>query len=348
MASWFARRGWPVFPLQPGHKTPRPGCARCRRSSGQYVDHAASTCPCIARGRWCHGFYAATCNPERVDQWWSERPVPGVGVATGSAGLVVIDVDCHSTQPGPAERVLPGLVVSEQDAQSVRTGLDTWQLLARLAGGPSTGDVPTLTVATPSGGRHLWFTAPRGTCWASSAGGDHTGRSLGWQLDVRAQGGYIVAPGTRTQSGLYRAVGEVRSAALLPPWLAGALERTGHLLRAAPRPRPASVPNLARQIAAPQADSAWASAVAATALAQVTDCAQVPDGSGWSTKLNRAAFTMGGLVAAGLVASDADAHRALVDAAVLARPQREREAHRIIRQGLVAGQRRPLNPTKDR
>lgn len=349
VAAWCSRRGWPVFPLQAGHKTPRPGCGRCRKSSGRYEQHAAADCPCIAQGRWCHGFYAATLDDDRIARWWSERPVPGVGVATGSAGLVVVDVDCHTDGPVEAGRVLPGFDVSEQDAREVRTGLDTWQLLARVAGGPDAAEaVQTLTVETPSGGRHLWFTAPRGTRWASSAGGDHAGRALGWQLDVRAEGGYIVAPGTVTQAGMYRAVGEARLPARLPGWLAGALERTGHLLQSAPRPRRAAVPNLARQIAAPQAESAWARAVAATALAQVAECERLPEGSGWSTKLNKAAFTMGGLVAAGLVVSDADAHRALVDAAMQARPQREKEAHRIIQSGLIAGQRQPLNPTKDR
>ncbi|KNE81414.1 hypothetical protein ADZ36_16720 [Streptomyces fradiae] len=349
MAAWCARRGWPVFPLRAGHKTPRPGCSRCRQASDHYVPHAPAGCPCITQGRWCHGFYAATLDTERVARWWRERPVPGVGVATGPASLVVVDVDCHADGPVAASRVLPGFDVSEQEAQEVRTGLDTWKLLARLAGGPDAADaVQTLTVATPSGGRHLWFTAPRGTRWASSAGGDHGGRALGWQLDVRAEGGYIVAPGTLTQTGAYRAVGKVRLPALLPGWLAGALQRTGHLLQSVPRPRATAVPNLARQVAAPQAESAWASAVVATALAQVTECERLPEGSGWSTKLNKAAFTIGGLVAAGLVASDADARRALADAAMQARPQREQEAHRIIRSGLIAGQRRPLNPTKDR
>lgn len=350
VAAWCARQQWPVFPLQAGHKTPRPGCSRCRKTSDRYEAHAPAGCPCIGQGRWCHGFYAATVDAGRIARWWSERPTPGVGVATGPAGLVVVDVDCHVDGPIEAGRVLPAFDVTEQDALAVRTGWDTWNLLARLAGGPdAAGAVRTLTVATPSGGRHLWFTAPRGTRWASSAGGDHNGRTLGWQLDVRAEGGYIVAPGTRTAAGVYRAVGEVRTPARLPGWLAGALERTGHLLTTATaRPRAAAVPNLARQIAAPRARTAWASAVAATALAQVAECERLPEGSGWSSKLNRAAYTLGGLVAAGLVSSDAEAHAALVDVAVQARPQREREAHRIIQSGLVAGQRRPLNPTKDR
>ncbi|MER5888060.1 bifunctional DNA primase/polymerase [Streptomyces sp. NPDC001941] len=350
VAQWCARQQWPVFPLQAGHKTPRPGCERCRHSSAGYVAHAAAGCPCLEQGRWCHGFYAATTDAARISRWWSERPVPGVGVSTGAAGLVVVDVDCHVEGPVEVGRLLPAFDVSEADARAVRTGWDTWLLLARLAGGPeAAAAVRTLTVRTPSGGRHLWFTAPRGTRWASSAGGDHGGRALGWQLDVRAEGGYIVAPGTRTAAGVYQVVGDVRAPARLPGWLAGALERTGHLLTAAPaRARPAAVPNLARQASGPASRSAWARAVAATALAEVAACERLPEGSGWSSKLNRAAYTMGGLVAAGLVSSDAEARRALVDAALAARPQREREAHRIIQSGLVAGQRRPLNPTKDR
>lgn len=270
-------------------------------------------------------------------------------MSTGAAGLVVIDIDCHTRGPVDAARVLPGIDVPDHAARRVRTGLDNWELLARLTGGSdAVTAAKTLTVATPSGGRHLWFTAPRGTRWASSAGGDHGGRALGWQLDVRAEGGYIVAPGTVTQAGVYKAMGDVRSPARLPGWLAGALERTGHLVRPVQRPRVAAVPNLARQVAAPQTQSTWASAVTTTALMQVAECGRLSEGSGWSTKLNKAAFTLGGLIASGLIASDAEVRRALVDAALQARPQRGREANRIIEAGLTAGLRRPLNPTKDR
>ncbi|MEU6071921.1 bifunctional DNA primase/polymerase [Streptomyces sp. NPDC047082] len=355
VAAWCARQGWPVLPLQPGDKFPRPGCVRCRRGADQYVPHAASECACITQGRWCHSFYAATLDPQRIARWWSERPVPGVGVATGAARLLVIDVDCHTTT-GPADPalVLPAFDAAPEDAANVRSGLDTWDLLARVSGAPVPAtEVETLTVATPSGGRHLWFRVPRGTRWASSAGGNHAGRSLGWQLDVRAEDAYIVAPGTRTAAGLYEAVGPCRRPTMLPGWLAGALERTGHLLRppgskGSPRQRTAPVPNLARQIAFPGAASAWARSVTATALSSVADCVQVAEGSGWSSRLNRAAFTLGGLVASGLVSSDGEAQRALLEAAVHARPQREHEAQRIIQSGLIAGQRRPLNPTKDR
>ncbi|MET9777635.1 hypothetical protein ABZ023_25820 [Streptomyces sp. NPDC006367] len=52
-------------------------------------------------------------------------------------------------------------------------------------------------------------------------------------------------------------------------------------------------------------------------------------------------------MAAGFIASQADAEAALLEAALHARPERERQALSIIQSGLVAGQRQPLTP-KDR
>ncbi|EST18207.1 hypothetical protein M877_39300 (plasmid) [Streptomyces niveus NCIMB 11891] len=87
--------------------------------------------------------------------------------------------------------------------------------------------------------------------------------------------------------------------------------------------------------------SRLAQATLTTVLAPVLDCAVVPEGAGFNDKLNRAAYTLGGLVAAGhLVAAEAEA--ALVAAAVHVRPRQEREARRIVQCGMDAGSRRPL------
>ncbi|MFJ3176653.1 hypothetical protein ACIPJK_38830 [Streptomyces roseus] len=80
---------------------------------------------------------------------------------------------------------------------------------------------------------------------------------------------------------------------------------------------------------------------------EVASCVAISEGSGWHSKVNRAAFTLGGLVAAGFIASDFEARAVLLEAALYARPQRERQALSIIQSGLVAGQRQPLTP-KDR
>lgn len=58
----------------------------------------------------------------------------------------------------------------------------------------------TYTVATPSGGRHLYFLAPAGTRIANSAG------AIAPNVDVRGHGGQVVAPGTTIRN--YRGAGE--------------------------------------------------------------------------------------------------------------------------------------------
>lgn len=61
----YAARGWHVFPLRPGEKTP-------------------------AVKDW-QG-WATTC-PDRITAWWTTRPGCGVGIACGPSHLVVVDLD---------------------------------------------------------------------------------------------------------------------------------------------------------------------------------------------------------------------------------------------------------------
>lgn len=328
-----------------------PGCTRCRSGHPDYVPHAAGACGCLAQGLWCHGFHAATTDFGLIERWWGSNRRMGVGIATGPAELLVVDLDCHAqTPPAVVSEVLPAFSVPEERLRAVRDGLDNFRVLGQLLGGEDCTDgQSTLTIKTPSGGMHVYFRTPRQTRWRCSTGGNVKGVALGWQLDVRAQGGYIVAPGTRVSSGFYAPVGPCRRPTLLPGWLAGALERTGHLLSAQPtRQQRPEVPNRARMVtSSPATTSAWARKVTATCLSEVAGCVSISEGSGWHSKVNRAAFTLGGLVAAGLITSDSEAKAVLLEAALYARPQRERQALSIIQSGLVAGQRQPLTP-KDR
>ncbi|MFD7616060.1 bifunctional DNA primase/polymerase [Streptomyces sp. NPDC059802] len=357
VARWCAAQQWPVFPLAPGRKIPMPGCRRCRHNSPAYEPHPARGCPCLANGGWCHGFYAGTLDPALIARWWSD-PRRGVAVATGPARLVVIDVDRHTTTPpeDPETALLPGLTLAPAQAASVRDGVDVLRLLARhhRQDDPVAGEL-TLTVRTPSEGIHLWFRAPARTRWYSSGGGDHRGRRLGWQLDVRADGGLIVAPGTTTACGTYRPIGPVRRPALLPVWLATALTATGHLAdEPPPTAQEVKVPNRARAAAAGVPDQhpardrqGWAQQSAATVLEAVAECGRVSEGAGWSAAVNRAAYTLGGLVAGGHIPQPA-AHAALLEAALGARPHKESAALSIIRSGLAAGTRRALHPKDER
>ncbi|MEX1659176.1 bifunctional DNA primase/polymerase [Streptomyces pseudovenezuelae] len=337
-ARWCAGRGWPVHPLAPGRKTPAGNCPACR-SHG----HTHRGCGCFAKGLWCHGFRAATLDFARIEQWWSANPRFGVGVACGPAGLVVIDIDAHVQRQPDRDRVLPGIPISDTvDLTGLADGFHSIGVLAALRGATSPAqDETTLRVRTPSGGLHVWYRARRGQHWHSSVGSG-AGRALAWQVDVRARGGYIVAPGTVTEAGVYAPMGVVREPAPLPDWLGRELERTGHLPPAhVPAPRP--VPPRARQaVLAAQGSYRAPQRALAALLAEVTACAAAPEGAGFTEKLNRAAYTAGGLVGAGLLEEEA-ALDALTRAAAHARPGQERRYSAVIHGGLNAGRTRPLS-----
>jgi hypothetical protein len=280
----------------------------------------------------------------RIEQWWGQRPEFGVGIACGPAGLVVIDVDAHARPLPGRDRLLPGIGIAETvDLTGLANGFHTLDVLAALRGATSPADdETTLRVRTPSGGLHVWYRGLCGLRWQCSSGSGG-GRALAWQVDVRAHGGYIVAPGTVTEAGAYEVVGEVREPAPLPAWLARELERTGHLPSIhVPAARP--VPPRARQaVLVAGGGSRAVGRVLSGLLAEVAACAAVAEGAAFTEKLNRAAYTAGGLVAAGLLAEEA-AKRALWEAAAHARPGQERRYGAVIRSGLSAGRTRPLSP----
>ncbi|WP_432164182.1 bifunctional DNA primase/polymerase [Streptomyces tendae] len=338
IASWCARRGWPVHPLAPGRKTPAANCGRCRADS-----HSPDACTCYAVGRWCHGFHAATLDQDRIHHWWGSRPDFGVGVSCGPAGLVVIDIDAHPVDPPARDRILPGIpIAGHVDLTGLANGFHTIGVLAALRGHPSPADdSTTLRVRTPSGGLHVWYRVGDGRSWMSSVGSNPS-RALAWQIDVRAVGSYIIAPGTTTKHGTYRPLGDTRVPAPLPLWLAQELQRTGHL--PAPHiPAPRPVPPRAQQaIYAAGGGRSRMQKTLALVLAPVAACGQVSEGAGFSDTLNRAAFTLGGLVAAGRLSRE-QAEEALHETAVASRPGQERRIEQIIRSGFEAGLSKPLH-----
>ena len=119
-----------------------------------------------------HGFKDATTDLGQVAAFWQAHPNALVGIPTGGAsGLFVVDLDTdRDTGEAIGEASLGALGLSDL-----------------------IGSVPT--VATPSGGRHLYFRA----CGL----GNTTGK-LGRKIDTRGDGGYIIAPGSVTPLGAYR------------------------------------------------------------------------------------------------------------------------------------------------
>lgn len=96
----------------------------------------------------------------------------------------------------------------------------------------------THTVRTGRDGRHLYFAAPGGEELRNTAG--DSARGLGWKVDTRAAGGYVVGAGSTVNARPYTTV-RAAPAAPLPAWLTD-------LLRPAPLPpqRPVTVPLTAR------------------------------------------------------------------------------------------------------
>jgi hypothetical protein len=252
---------------------------------------------------------------------------------------VVLDVDAHGTGVPGRDRLLPGIPIHDSvDLTGLASGYDTLALLAALRDQPDpSDDSGTLRIPTPSGGLHIWYaTAPHHPAFSSSTGsGSRT--ALAWQVDIRATKGYIVAPFTSTEAGDYIPFDPMARPAVLPDWLAAELTRTGHAPRTAADPVPLP--------AFPCSRSHRGTAAARTLDTVVDDvlaCAAVPSGAAFTERLNRAAFTAGGLIGAGHL-GEPEVRAALQQAADLARPHQLGRNTQIISSCLAAGATRPLH-----
>lgn len=121
--------------------------------------------PCIQGG-----FTQATTDAEQIRAFWSARPMCNIGIATGgmSNGLVVVDVDLDNDK-----------------GEDGYVALKSWEA--------EHGELPEGACATtPRGGMHLYFTSdePYG-CSANHEAG----------IDVRADGGFVVAPPSVREDG---------------------------------------------------------------------------------------------------------------------------------------------------
>jgi hypothetical protein len=135
-----------------------------------------------------HGFHNATTDSTILQQWWATEPGANIGIRTGAiSGLLVLDIDPRNG----GDRSLTEL-------QRQR------------------GTLPeTVEALTGGGGRHLFFAHP---------GGALTSKPFLPGVDIKADGGYVVAPPSLHPSGqLYEwkqgAGPEAKSPAPLPPWL---------------------------------------------------------------------------------------------------------------------------------
>ncbi len=139
-----------------------------------------------------HGLKDASTDERIIRRWWKRWPDANVGVATGaSSGIVVIDID-------PRHAGEDSLANLEHDH----------------------GPLPeTVEAITGGGGRHVFFAHPGNKVTISNSSG-----RLGAGVDVRGDGGYIVAPPSihitgrgYEWKGLHHA--EDTELAALPDWL---------------------------------------------------------------------------------------------------------------------------------
>lgn len=177
-----AAGGWPVF-LLGRSKRPLANCPECPKQNKPGA-HAPEECRCGVVT--CHGFYAATTDPARLETIIEAHPDGLLAVRTGAgpagAGVLVVDID-----PGHGGRLDP-----------------------KLMG-------PTLAGATGNHGWHLYYRHPGRPVLSRPLPG-----VVG--VDVKADGGYVVLPPsvhpvTRRQ---YRWV-NARAVEEMPPRLADAV-----------------------------------------------------------------------------------------------------------------------------
>jgi hypothetical protein len=178
----YAARGWKVFPL---HEI-LPDCrCSCRATKG------AKRCEDTKPGdfgkhpRTKNGLSDASTSEAKIRSWWKTWLTANIGILTGTdSGIWMLGPD------GP------------------RGIADLEALVAKH--GPLS---PTAVAKSGSGGRHYYFQWP-------ADGPPLTNRAnhRGTKIDVRGQGGYIVAPPSRNGNGPYEWVEEVEPAPA-PDWL---------------------------------------------------------------------------------------------------------------------------------
>jgi hypothetical protein len=161
------------------------GCENGRCDCGKADCRKPGKHPCTK-----FGFKEATTDSTTIERWWKERPTANIGIATGArSGVWVLDVDLH-------------------DADGEETLRQLQEIHGRVPG--------TLAANTGGGGRHLFFRYD-----PSAPVGCNTGKDKNRPgIDVRGDGGYVIAPPSVHASGKqYEWVHRQLAAEPAPVWL---------------------------------------------------------------------------------------------------------------------------------
>jgi len=241
-----------------------------------------------------HGLRDASTDPAVIRAWWQRWPTANLGIRTGAvSGLVILDVD------GAA-----GL--ASLDRLEAEHG--------PLAAGPA--------VSTPNG-QHRYFLHPGGVI-------RNTAGQVGKGLDIRGDGGYVVAPPSVLDDGRGYSWATPPTTPLspVPEWV---------IRRPPARERPTGT---TLEFERPSSN------YAAAALGGETEKVRTAPVGSRNATLNVAALKLGSLVAAGVL-DEAAARGALAEAAVAA-GLGDAETGATIESGMRAGLAAPRAVPKRR
>ncbi|MFI0424591.1 bifunctional DNA primase/polymerase [Spongiactinospora sp. 9N601] len=255
----------------------------------------------------------ATTDPARIRDMWARGPF-NIGIACGPSRLVVLDLDT----PKPGQHPPP-----PWNQPGINDGADVLAALCEQA--EEALPLETFTVRTRRGGTHLYFTAPPGARLGNTAG------RLGWLIDTRASGGYVVAPGSHVRApdgtGHYDVI-HTAAPAVLPDWLAARLT-----------PPPPQLPSACAPDLLALLGTERAAGYALAALRGEVERVLAAMPGTRNDTLNAAAFALGQLTTPGFLPRRL-AEQAL-HAAAEATGLTTHEAQATIRSGLDSGQRQP-------
>ncbi|WP_367354204.1 bifunctional DNA primase/polymerase [Agrobacterium pusense] len=239
----------------------------CRSHAEEHVDQATGEIVTLGEKTPLtpNGFKGATRFPRIIERWWSDWPDAAVGLPTGEkTGFFALDID---NKPGGAN------------------GFD-WMSEMEAEHGPLPD---TARVTSPNGGLHIYFRYVVGT---------RNRGALGAGVDIRSEGGYVLAAGSTMANGRsYKWETDTREIADAPAWLLDLL-------------LPKSAPAHTQYSLSAATNNAYVDAAVDRELA---DLAGAPMGTR-NNSLNDAAFSIGTIVGAGAL-SEAEARALLQDVA---------------------------------
>lgn len=174
----YAAAGFPVFPCNPTSD-------KAAGSKAPLVPRESS------KGAKDGGHWLASTDARQVERWWLRWPSALIGFPTGArTRSVVVDLDPR-----------------EHAAEAMLAALKVWCGGGLAWADPDTGEIIAPAVAvTQSGGLHLYFAHPEAEILNRTglfSGFVKTGEAqavLG-HIDVRGDGGYVIAPPSRMESG---------------------------------------------------------------------------------------------------------------------------------------------------